>query len=240
MMRVKPMQDYSVHSRGVLSKGVDGFTLVEVAVVMIVFSLILVGTIDIMRSQSRQQKVDQANADLQEIKQALLGFIVVNDRLPCAASPGAITGIEDCATPLFDGLLPWSTLGVKPVDPWSHAYSYAVAPEYSSDTLPPTSTPIALTLDTTINPNPITIQNVDNTANIATGLAFMVVSHGSNSKMAYWINGNATRPTSDDPTAIESENADDDEIFRLGSDDLLMWIPPAVLKYTLVQAGTLP
>jgi len=58
-----------------------------------------------------------------DIREALLGFAVINGRLPC---PGTVTdpastsyGVEDCAAgPTVEGFLPWKTLGLTELDPW--------------------------------------------------------------------------------------------------------------------------
>ncbi|OQA30613.1 MAG: hypothetical protein BWY57_02749 [Betaproteobacteria bacterium ADurb.Bin341] len=72
---------------------------------------------------------------LEEIRNSLVQFVVVNGRLPCpangAASQGTanpVTPIENCTTP--NGTVPWSTLGLsatQALDGWGRRISYRVA-----------------------------------------------------------------------------------------------------------------
>lgn len=97
-----------------------GFTLIELAIVMFVVALLLGG---MLLPLSAQQDV-RAHGDTQKVladaRDALLGYAMANDRLPCPASSTS-NGIEDpvgggtCNHP-YDGYYPAATLGLTPVD----------------------------------------------------------------------------------------------------------------------------
>ena len=96
-----------------------GFTLVELAIVMFVVALLLGGMLLPLASQQDIRNYGDTQKILTEARDALLGFAMANDRLPCPATTP--NGTEDpigggtCTNP-HDGFLPAATLGLSPVD----------------------------------------------------------------------------------------------------------------------------
>lgn len=114
---------------------IKGFTLVEMAIVLVVIGLLLAGFLMPLTAQLEQLKNNEARKDLQEIKEALLGFTIVNSRLPCPDTDG--DGIDDgCANTnainTTGGNLPWASLGLSPTDPWNRPYQYRVNNVFSA------------------------------------------------------------------------------------------------------------
>jgi prepilin-type N-terminal cleavage/methylation domain-containing protein len=120
-----------------------GFTLAELAIVMVIVTFLLGGMMAMFSSQTDQRKWNDTQSRLEAARDAILGYAIANGRLPCPAnstSAGAEvrqasgTYINDCgalghnpATNLYDyyggvvgsvtyGLLPAVTLGYQPVD----------------------------------------------------------------------------------------------------------------------------
>lgn len=97
-----------------------GFTLIELAIVLFVVALLLGGMLLPLAAQQDIRNYGDTQKILAESRDALLGFAVANDRLPCPAA-NAATGIESpvgggvCTNP-YDGFLPAATLGLSPVD----------------------------------------------------------------------------------------------------------------------------
>ena len=132
----------------------SGFSLVEMAIVLIIVALLLGGLLPTISSQVGQQRVSETSKQLEEIKEALLGFSVINGRLPCPATKES-NGMESfCAvnasgvacgaqlsTPVpangrcfspYTGFVPAATLGITPVDSngyvldgWNNRIHYA-------------------------------------------------------------------------------------------------------------------
>jgi prepilin-type N-terminal cleavage/methylation domain-containing protein len=128
-----------------------GFTLVEMAVVLMIVGLLLSGLIPTISSQVEQRRTNETHKTLKEMKGALLGFAVANGRLPCPASStsngmesfctnatGACTETTTppphghCAKP-YDGFVPAVTLGIAPVntqgqllDAWGNPIRFAI------------------------------------------------------------------------------------------------------------------
>lgn len=97
-----------------------GFTLVELAIVMFIVSLLLGGMLLPLSAQQDVRAFGDTQKVLAEARDALLGYAMANDRLPCPASSTS-NGVEDpvgggtCNHP-HDGYFPAATLGLSPVD----------------------------------------------------------------------------------------------------------------------------
>jgi prepilin-type N-terminal cleavage/methylation domain-containing protein len=96
-----------------------GFTLIELAIVLFVVALLLGGMLLPLSGQQDIRNYGDTQKILVEAREALLGFAMANDRLPCPAT--APNGVESpvgggaCTNP-HDGFLPAATLGLSPVD----------------------------------------------------------------------------------------------------------------------------
>lgn len=105
-----------------------GVSLVELAIGLLVLSLIIGGLLVPLATQVEQNRLAQAQRQLEDIREALMGFALANGRLPCPASPTS-AGVESpvgggvCTHP-FNGFVPAVTLGLPQID----AQGYAVDP----------------------------------------------------------------------------------------------------------------
>jgi prepilin-type N-terminal cleavage/methylation domain-containing protein len=118
-----------------------GFTLVEMAIVLLIVTLLLYGLVPTISSQIEQKQRNETRKQLDEVRDALLGFVVAKGRLPCpanaanngmesfcAAADPAPCGLpitdpvpsnERCYSPpaplvpaVYDGFVPAATLGI--------------------------------------------------------------------------------------------------------------------------------
>lgn len=119
-----------------------GFTLLEMAVVLLIVSILLGGMLPTISGQVQQRRMGETLAQLNDIQQALLGFAVVNGRLPCPATSTS-NGVEspvgggNCSSfsnGSFLGYVPAATLGISPtdsqgyaIDSWGNRIRYAVS-----------------------------------------------------------------------------------------------------------------
>jgi len=114
-----------------------GFTLVELAIVLIIFALLVGGMLMSLSTQQDINNTKESEKRVNEIRDALLGYAATYGRLPCPAIAGA-TGIESqvsagVCTTNYAGFLPAITLGISPtntqgyaVDSWGNPIRYAV------------------------------------------------------------------------------------------------------------------
>jgi hypothetical protein len=96
------------------------------------------------RVASERAQVAATTLALTQARDALIGFAMVNRRLPRPAisgtdgreQPGACANESVCT-----GLLPWATLGVNKLDSWGKALGYSVTPAFSGPGLALSSVP---------------------------------------------------------------------------------------------------
>jgi len=135
-------------------KSNHGFTLVELAMVLFIVGLLLGGLLVPMATKIEQENRTSTNDKLNEIKEALLGYAVINGRLPCPDCPDGTVGtcnaiaavnrndgISDwgvgaagervCATQI--GNLPWVDLQTGQFDAWNRYFTYQVTSEFSRE-----------------------------------------------------------------------------------------------------------
>lgn len=129
------------------------FTLVEMAVVLAIVSALLTGVAYTLSAELESRKHEETRRRLEQARELLIGFALINGRLPCPArssSAGAEvrdstsgqclgTGVEDyyggtLPNGAQGGLLPAASIGFHPVDThgfavdaWQNRLRYAVA-----------------------------------------------------------------------------------------------------------------
>lgn len=117
-----------------------GFTLTELAVVLMIVALLLGGLLVPLSTQQEIEKRKASATQLNTIREALLSYVLINGQLPCPDhdnDPAAAGyGIEDAGChnwtgagePTTEGFLPWKTLGVSEFDAWGSAWQNAADP----------------------------------------------------------------------------------------------------------------
>jgi len=113
----------------------QGFSLIELAVVLVIVSLLLGGLLWPLSSQIDQQRLAENKTRLAIAREALLAHAAAHARLPCPDDPATTgagnTGKEEFqATPagdtdnglckVWDGFLPGSQLGLSNLDSGGH------------------------------------------------------------------------------------------------------------------------
>lgn len=212
-------------------KNNSGFTLIELAIVLVIIGLVLSAFLTPLAAQLAQARNTQARKDLSEIKEALLGFAVINGRLPCPDTNN--DGLEDiCGLPnntvTSGGNVPWSTLNTNQLDPWQRRYQYRVNNAFTA----------AFILSTAgFGAGEIRVCTTNACTNTeANNVPFLILSTGEN--------GAVLPPASLD----EQENVNGDRNFVSrdfsntggGFDDILVWASTNVLMNRMVTAGRLP
>ncbi len=124
-----------------------GFTLVEMAMVLLILAILMssmIAPLSIQYTQQQLQKSEGAKEEIGLIKEALLGFLVANRRFPCPAVPTNIDsekGLEQFSDPAtgeclsWHGFVPAVTLGISGgrnadgllMDPWGNPYRYSLS-----------------------------------------------------------------------------------------------------------------
>ena len=133
-----------------------GFTLAEMAIVLVVVGLLLTSVLSTVSTQLEARDIAEAQSRLNLIKDALTGFAQANGRLPCPADGTLATGTsgagleevvstatDTCKSGVKYRVLPWTTLGLVETDVWGRRFSYRVDQNFADSYT-----------QTKLNPNP--------------------------------------------------------------------------------------
>ena len=99
-----------------------GFTLLEIAVVMIIIGILAGGGMSLMKMLTERKARTETVDYLKQARETLISFTVNNGRLPWADSDG--DGIENNGA--ISGTLPYQTLGMAPADAYRRTLGYGV------------------------------------------------------------------------------------------------------------------
>lgn len=239
-----------------------GFSLAELAIVLVIISLLSSGLLVGLSSQRSQTRNTDAQRQEEMILEAMIGFAMSSGRLPCPADRTITTangaGNEeqlcipaDCSTPpppdapdkvckLEHGVIPWKTLGLQETDPWGNRFTYFVGKEFSNPITKKEKLDGVRTRFTLDTPGRANIQDGTGQA-VVSDIPAVIVSHGSRGVGAYQSTGLQIAGASSD----ELENSKDTQLFITHTptenfDDIVTWINPSILKSRMVAVGKLP
>jgi prepilin-type N-terminal cleavage/methylation domain-containing protein len=121
----------------------SGFTLTELAVVLTIVAILLSSLMWTLSAQSDQRTREDTQRRLEQAKELLVSFAVVNGRLPCPARCSAFplcadggdeAGAAGVCTDSYAGYLPGRAIGFQPLDgagyaldAWGNRIRYAVS-----------------------------------------------------------------------------------------------------------------
>ncbi|MBI2994662.1 MAG: prepilin-type N-terminal cleavage/methylation domain-containing protein [Gammaproteobacteria bacterium] len=235
-----------------------GFSLVELAMVLFIISLLLGGLLVPLASQLEARQRNAALEQLDLIKEALIGFAIINGRLPCYTSEtdptNAYYGIEDTEDPgktcnptglTSDGILPWKTLGMASgLDPWGIERTAAADPwigywRYRVDTTFESTSPLFALTDQS---GEMSICDSNDVLLISTSERPVAVIYstgadqtadGQNASYEAILTPSSICIT---PTGPTYQGGEVSGTF----DDITVWLTRPLLFNRLVTAGTLP
>lgn len=217
-----------------------GFTLVEMAVVLTIVGVLLAGLLPTLSSQVEQQRRSETRKQMEEIKEALIGYAVINQRFPCPTTQTDPTQVDygvavgTCAAPTSEGYLPWKTLGLPEIDPWGLKRTATASPwlgyfRYRVDPLFAVPFTLASTPSDTLD-----LQVRDTAGNRLTNVTEKPVA-------IFYSTGPNKIPdggnTSYEATIAATYQSD---VPNPNFDDLTLWISRPVLFSRMVAAGKLP
>lgn len=229
------------------------FTLVELAIVLVIVGLLLGGLIVPITTQIDMRNYSDESKSMEDINSALIGYAMSNGYLPCPAISSS-NGAEDragssCTGSKREGFLPWATLGLHKLDSWGHLYKYSVTLTYANST-------------TKIGLSPLTVGDViintrdasGNLTALTTGSLSpaVVISMGKNGALSYGDDGvqiaNSSITNIDEVTngtqsvsfVSRTFTANKDSTYGGEFDDIVTWISPSIYVSKMVQANQLP
>lgn len=244
-----------------------GFTLIEMAIVLFIVALLLGGLLPTMSSQIEQKRTTETIKQLDEIQQALLGYTIINGRLPCPASDTS-NGIESFDTGaggnasngscsnFYNGFVPASTLGFTTgvdsqgrkgfaVDSWGNRVRYAVTQSNSKAFTTTNGMSVSFS---TLAPNLLVCSSATGvtdtsctvTSNALTsspGVPVVLFSTGKNGATG---SGGADETANIDGGISQTFVSHTPTPAPNEFDDIVTWISPNILINRMVSAGKLP
>lgn len=214
-----------------------GFTLAELAVVLLVLALLGAGVAAPLGSRIEARDRQLSMERLRDIQHALIGFAIVHGRLPCPdtqADPAHPDyGVEDAppCNNAVEGRLPWRTLAMPATDAWGRArqdagedwaghWRYRVDPAFASAPIRADTAPSGTLQVLAHDGSRITVSDSQ--------AVFIVFSAGTN-RRADGLNAHYSA------TAPRYQAGEATAEF----DDLLVWLGRPLLIARLAQAGRL-
>lgn len=239
-----------------------GFTLIEIAITLVIVGLLLAGMIGPMSVRIEQQERQKTQAMMEEIIEGLYGFAATNGRLPCPDTTG--DGREDsdpntttCTS--GSGNIPSVDLAVSRRDAWDRPFIYIVTGSFADDipNTPATCPTIAAQASFSLcSDADLVIRDCDPGAPPATcPLPSLAPDVVVNRVPAVVISRGAHRFIFADASRHEQENFEDGSLGdtpgtvvargytgAIGQqfDDLVVWISPVILKNRMLMSGRLP
>lgn len=235
------------------SKPSLGFTLIEIAIVLVIVGVMLGGLLVTLTAQLDQRDYSETKQSMEEIRDALMGYALSHGHLPCPAISSS-NGAEDrtagvCTAGKRIGFLPWGELGVKKSDAWNHLYRYSVTLAYANSTpiitlSPPTARDITIQTRNAAG----ALVNLSNVNDIPA----VIISHGKNGYGSTSNDGVILADTSvnndDEKTnhtglgmTFVSKDFVNDKTTSYGEfDDIVVWISPNLYLSKMVAVGNLP
>jgi prepilin-type N-terminal cleavage/methylation domain-containing protein len=231
MMRAN-MNKYSLLKN--IEKSKQGFTLVELAIVLVIIGLLLATFLTPLTAQMAIRNNSETRADLNEIREALVGYALSHSAadgrpfLPCPDTDA--DGIENrlgalCAN--VRGRLPFSDLGLDGIDSWGNQFTYQVTQTFANSA---TGFILASAGD-------ITVLNSAGGNAIAISIPAIVVSLGENGAVMPAVGADQLENTNLDNFYVNKDFA---ENAVNPYDDLVTWVSANILMNRMVRAGRLP
>jgi prepilin-type N-terminal cleavage/methylation domain-containing protein len=121
-----------------------GFTLIEIAIVVLILSILLGYTVALFPKQQELRKYREVDKEMDQIIETIIGYAQINGRLPCpsaVASAGLSSGGGGSNCTVYGGFVPSATLGItgrlngdsQLSDPWNNPYRYYVTDGDAND-----------------------------------------------------------------------------------------------------------
>ncbi|BBP05572.1 hypothetical protein TPL01_02690 [Sulfuriferula plumbiphila] len=251
MLATSGLNNFGDTFRPLLKNHHKGFSLIEMAIVLIIITLVVGGALVPLGAQIEQRKRAQTQKTLDEIKEALIGYALSRGVLPCPSNVtgGIPDGNANCTvtTGVATGYIPWVSLGVNNQDAWGNLIRYAVDTQFTT----------TFTLQTTGSITIATHNPDGSTPAISSNIPAVVLSLGKNSYGAMSAGGvlqfTPTAFSTNDPDEYQNQKNSSSLFFShtpappgtattIGGefDDIVTWISPNILYNRMVAAGKLP
>lgn len=229
-----------------------GFTLVEMAVVLVILGFLITAFLLPLRAQRDVAFQLQTQTTLDNARKALIGFAQTNGRLPCpATNNGSAVFPDDSGTERPDGggvcnalvgFLPATSLGIQPtdtqgflVDAWGNRIRYAVT-NANTNAFTTVNGMDNLGL-AALNPDLDVCASNACATTLITNAPALIYSLGPTGAQA---SGGADENENLDNNAVFVNHTPTDASAANGEfDHIMVWLSPYVLYHAMIEAGQL-
>ena len=230
------------------------------AMVLFIVSLLLGGLLVPLATQIEARLRSDAEEQLHKIREALVGFAIINGRLPChttVSDPTSVNyGVEDPAPCnastatvgwVGDGILPWKTLGLDngldpwgvqrtaSADAWTGYWRYRVQSRFAST--------FTLNTDPATTPTTDRLCVFDAPGNLLNSISenpvAIVYSTGAN-QTADGLNSTYEATSTSTDCANNTPITYQGGVVSVSFDDITIWLTRPLLFNRMVSAGVLP
>jgi len=222
-----------------------------------------------LSKQTDNRDIADANKQLQEIKEAIIGFAMANGRLPCPAQLNS-NGLEspvgggNC-TNAGRGFVPAATLGLSGrfscegllLDPWNNIYRYSVTQTNAGGAVSAdftTAGDMSSVTMVALSPNLSVCNDTACATTYTTGAVAVVFSMGKDWRT---YTSNIQMENAGEGGTSATSNCGNNTVYNLPNnntyiyhevsvqnnqefDDQLIWIPSTIIYSKMVTAGKLP
>lgn len=217
-----------------------GFSLAEMAIVLVIVGILMASGLGALSSQLSNQRIKETKQMIDRANESLLGYALSHNRLPCPADNAGLelarNGSGDCSQ--ASGNLPWLDLGLPEFDSWGRRLQYRVTPIFARKTATcgDLATPNSAPCFTLLSAGDNTVKSASR-RNGAAVTATNLISTVPAVAIVF-----SEGPTGGGTGADELENRNGDAQFVQDTpdddfDDILVWLPTATLLYRLSVAG---
>ncbi len=211
-----------------------GFTLIEMAIVLLVIGLLLGGLLTPLSNKIESERYKESSRELDKIVDALMGYAVANRRLPCADTDD--DGFEDVGANCNDeGSVPWATLGVGREDAWGNSIRYRVDAGFTTAPIPdPADTDVGNSLSVVDQSGvPLTPNYPDAPVAILFSCGNDGLPNGENDANGADDSATCVNPGAPNPIYVQ-------DVPAASFDDLLVWLSKNRVLNRMVAAGKWP
>ena len=184
---------------------------------LLVVGLLLGSVLTIVSTQLDARNLRDMQTQMDQIKDALIGYAQANGRLPCPADGTVATGTTGAGLELYTspsctsannfGVLPWATLGVAEQDVWGRRFGYKVSTVFVdaisqstwSTTVPAAQSPVCTPVPTptlstfalcSLGGITVTTRTASNkTGTSVSNIPMVIISYGKNGYGGYTSSG---------------------------------------------------